>query len=333
MKSILMEEPGAWSVQSAAPTQMSRVEIEMLVARFNKKVIEHPVHKECLSLMQAIQDAGVQDRSMARGMLVFGRTGTGKSTIAKEHEQRHPRKEQTDRTVIPVLRVELPSQPTAKAIGETILIALRDPMPHAGSAEFRMSRVRKLLTECRVDMLVLDEIQHVTGNLNSRDRDIAADSLKNLMNSTGIPVVFIGTQKCVEYFSENLELGRRCSSRIELSPFGLKTASERKDFLRLLLSLHNKLPLEGPSALIDPGTAEAFHAATFGLLGLLTQLIGCALRNTLLSGERQLTRASLHQAFREIFYLRCPPSRNPFDDRFNGGPLTARGEPFHGFRN
>lgn len=325
------ELPEVVDVRRVGPASVDADQVEMQVARFSTTLIEHTVLKDCLSQIQAMHSAGRHHRGKARGMLIFGLTGTGKSTIAKEHEQRYPRVEAADRTIIPVLRVELPGQPTAKAIGEAILIALQDPLPHAGSAEFRMNRVRKLLKECHVELLIFDEMQHVTDNLNSRDRNIAADSLKNLMNDTGIPCVFIGTPTCLAYFAENQQLGRRCSPKIGIEPFSFKAANDRNEFLRLLLSLHRKLPFEGPSALVDGGTAEALYAASFGLLGLLTQLIECALRITLLEGGRQLTREALHQAFREVIYPRCPPSRNPFDARFNGVPLTAFREPFHGF--
>ncbi len=305
--------------------------VELQVARFSTTVVEHTILKDCLSQIGAMHSAARHHRGKARGMLIYGLSGTGKSTAAKEYEQRYPRIQASDRMLIPVLRVELPGHPTAKAIGEAILIALGDPLPHAGSAEFRMNRVRKLFKECQVELLILDEVQHITDNLNGRDRNIAADTLKNLMNDTGIPCVFIGTPSCRAYFVENQQLGRRCSPKIGIRPFGFGTAPDRADFLRILLSLHKNLPFTGPSALIDAGTAEALHFASFGLLGLLTQLVECALRNTLLAGATQLTREALHRAFAEVIYPRCPNKRNPFDKEFSCMPLTGPDEPFHGF--
>lgn len=317
--------------QHGSAKAAARDDVELQVSRFSTTHVEHTVLQECLSQIQAIHTAARHHRGKARGMLIYGLTGTGKSTAAKEYEQRYPRIQASDRVLIPVLRVELPGHPTAKAIGEAILIALGDPLPHAGSAEFRMNRVRKLFKECQVELLILDEVQHITDNLNGRDRNIAADTIKNLMNDTGVPCVFIGTPSCRAYFVENQQLGRRCSPKICIKPFGFGTAADRTDFLRLLLSLHQKLPFTGPSALIDPQTAEALHFASFGLLGLLSQLIECALRNTLLAGATQLTREALHRAFAEVIYPRCPKNRNPFDSEFSGMPLIRADEPFHGF--
>ncbi|HWI83488.1 TniB family NTP-binding protein [Ramlibacter sp.] len=323
--------PSAAYKHRATMESAAHDDVELQVAQFVATLVEHTVLNDCLSQIHAMHSAARHHRGKARGMLIYGLTGTGKSTAAKEYEQRYPRSQASDRVLIPVLRVELPGHPTAKAIGEAILIALGDPLPHAGSAEFRMNRVRKLFKECQVELVILDEFQHITDNLNGRDRNIAADTIKNLMNDTGIPCVFIGTPSCRAYFVQNQQLGRRCSPKIGIRPFGFGTAADRTDFLRLLLALHHKLPFTGPSALIDPQTAEALHFASFGLVGLLIQLVECALRNTLLARATQLTREALHQAFAEVIYPRCPSNRNPFDKRFNCMPLTGPEEPFHGF--
>lgn len=305
---------------------------EAQVAHFSSTVIQHTVFDGCISSIKAMHEAARHNRGRARGMLIWGPTGTGKSTIAKVYELQHPREEAADRTLVPVLRIELPGQPTAKALGETILLALRDPLPHAGSAEFRLNRVRKLLKECGVQLLLFDEVQHLTDNLNSRDRNIAADTLKNLMNDTGIPCVFIGTPSCRGYFVENQQLGRRCSPKLGIEPFRFKEVGEQKEFLRLLKSLHDKLPLVGPSALIDRAVAPSLYFASFGLLGILVQLIESALRDTLLSGGTRLEREALRRSFADVIFPRCPRIRNPFDEEFSGLPLVSQGEPFHGFQ-
>jgi hypothetical protein len=303
---------------------------EARIARFSASSIAHPVWKQCLSTIRAMHVAGRHNRSKPRGLLITGPTGTGKSTIAKEYESRYPRREVEDRTVIPVLRVELPGQPSAKVIGEHFLLTMGDPMAQCGSAEFRLARVRRLLAECRTECVIVDEFQHLTDNLDSRTRDIAADTVKNLMNETGLPFVFIGGPSCRSYFVKNQQLGRRCTPKVELQPFGYGTTEEQRDFHRLLKALHQRLPLEGPSALVDASSVLPLFLASFGLLGHLTQLIEAALRLVLYEGAVQLDREVLKRAFGETIYQRCPPARNPFDLRFNGKPLDRPNEPFHG---
>lgn len=303
---------------------------EARIANFSASSIAHPMWNQCLSTIRAMHVAGRHNRNKPRGLLITGPTGMGKSTIAKAYEARYPRREAEDRTIIPVLRVELPGQPSAKVIGEHILLTMGDPMAQCGSAEFRLARVRRLLAECRTECVIFDEFQHLTDNLDARARDIAADTVKNLMNETGLPFVFIGGPSCRSYFVKNQQLGRRCTPKVELQPFGYESPDERRDFLRLLKALHLRLPLEGPSALIDPGTVLPLFLASFGLLGHLTQLIEAALRLVLYEGSSCLDRDALRRAFAATIYQRCPPARNPFDPKFDGRPLDRPNEPFHG---
>lgn len=306
---------------------------EAQVAAFSGMRVHHPVMVRCLDALATMHSAARHHKGKPRGMLICGLSGTGKSTIGEEYQKRYPRVEEDERSVIPVLRVELPGQPTAKAISEAILMAMGDPLAGRGSAEFRLGRVRTLFKACGVEMVIVDEVQHMTNNLDRRARDIAADTLKNLMNVTGLPFVFLGTPACSAYFVENQQLGRRCSPKLSIEPFGIRSSDERRDFQRLLLSLHKGLPFSTPSALVDSSLTESLHFASFGLLGLLSQLIEAALRVSLQAGDGSLTRDALHRGFERVIYPRCPPARNPFDAKFNGRPLTAPGEPFNGFVN
>lgn len=319
---------------AAHPVQKDRrssAAIEAQVAAFSSIRVQHPVLTYCLDALSSMHAAARHNSGKPRGMLIHGLSGTGKSTVAAQYEKQYPRRDEEERTVIPVLRVELPGQPTAKALSESILMAMGDPLSHRGSAEFRLGRVRTLFKACGVELVIIDECQHMTNNLDHRARDIAADTLKNLMNVTGIPFVFIGTPACSAYFVENQQLGRRCSPKIEVAPFGIRVADERRDFKRLLLSLDRSLPFTESSALIDATLTEALHLGCFGILGILTQLVEAALRITLRSEGSTLGRDSLHQAFAQVIFPRCSPSRNPFDVKFSGKPLTGPGEPFNGF--
>src|SRR5438445_13443452 len=93
-------------------------EREARIARFSEAPIVHPMWKKCWSTIRAMHVAGRHNRGKPRGLLITGPTGTGKSTVAKEYVKCYPRQEAEDRTIIPVLRVELPGQPSAKVHGE-----------------------------------------------------------------------------------------------------------------------------------------------------------------------------------------------------------------------
>lgn len=320
--------------------------IETKIARFASQVVEYTPLERCQSIMKTLQGSARHRRSAragrrakpsdesrplgpARGMLVTGLTGTGKTTIADNYVERYPRYETEDRTVIPVLFLELPSEPRANVIGEQLLLALGDPFPSEGTGAYRLKRAKTLIRQCETDLIIIGEVQHVTDNLDRKARDIAADALKDLMN-LGVPTVFFALPSALPYFVKNQQLGRRCTPKIRLKPFGTATAEERKEFMGVLKSLHQALPVDGDSALIDPECVLPLHIASFGLFGQLSQLVEQALRIMLLGNHSTLRREHLQTAFEQAIFPDCKASRNPFSSKFSGALLTQPGEPYNG---
>lgn len=320
--------------------------IEAKLESFTKQVVEYPPLERCHSLMQTLQRGAKQRRAArtgrrarrvdesqplgsARGMLVTGLTGTGKTTISNHYVERNPRYDVEDRTIIPVLFLELPSEPRANVIGEQLLLALGDPFPSDGSGAFRLKRAKELIRQCETDLIIIGEAQHVTDNLDRHARDIAADALKDLMN-LGVPTVFFALPSALPYFVKNQQLGRRCTPKVRLRPFGISNQEERDEFLGVLMSLHRLLPTVGQSALIDPNCSLALHMASFGLFGQLSQLIEEALRIALTREDAMLSREHLKVAFERTIFPGCGETRNPFSTRFNGMPLTRPEEPYNG---
>jgi len=320
--------------------------IESKVESFASQVVEYPPLQCCHAVMQTLQRGARQRRGAlaargvkrideaqpvgpARGMLVTGLTGTGKTKIATHYLERYPRYDSEDRTVIPVLFFELPSEPRSNVVAERLLFALGDPYPKEGSGALRMERAKKLIRACQTDLIIIGEVQHATDNLDSRARDITGDALKDLMN-LGVPTVFFGLPSARSYFVKNQQLGRRCTPKIALRPFSVAKEAERNDFLGVLMSLDRLLPMVGPSALMDPGCASALHFASFGLFGQLSQLIAEALRIALTMEDNALRREHLKLAFEQSIFPDCGDVRNPFSTKFNGMPLTRPEEPYNG---
>ncbi|QHE83385.1 TniB family NTP-binding protein [Hydrogenophaga sp. BPS33] len=305
--------------------------IEEKVSTFSNVLIQHAPLQAGIDALKVLMTASRHNRKKARGALIYGLSGAGKTTLCKCLEEQFPRYDADDRTIIPVLFVELPSQPTPKVIAEAILTAMGDPMAHSGTAEFRLSRVRTLLAACKVEIVLIDEVQHISDNLDGRTRDIASDTLKNLMNATGIPFVFLGLPSASKYFSNRMQLGRRLNPKIHLGVFSYDTDANQDLFATLLLSFHEKLPFSGKSALIDPVLTPLFHRACYGLIGSLAMLLEAAVRIALRARANSLTREHLRKAFGEEVYLGCKSNRNPFDEKFDHRPLVNVGEPFFGF--
>lgn len=307
----------------------SREQIEEIVADFKTTVVPHTGYMNCVEALQTMRLAGRTGRGGPRGMLITGESGAGKSTMAKTYEALFPRVEEDERTLIPVLRIQTPGQPTAKEIGAELLRRLNDPFPELGSAEVRLARAHSLAEKCGVEMIIFDEVQHLFEGLDKRHRRIASNSLKNFMNSSEIPCVLIGTNDCITYLLEDKQLARRCSPKLELKGFSLGTDSGLKEFKRALLSLDTHLPMTAKSDLVNPQYTTAIYLATDGLIGNLMNLLEGALRRALISGAQRLTVEHFAEQFSNVIFPKCEANRNPFDAQFNGVPLAGVGEPFY----
>lgn len=95
------------------------------------------------------------------GLLLIGSSGIGKSTLIESYESLYPRVHGPEGTTIPVLRVSVPSSPSAKSLAEAILVALKDPKAHRGSAAEKTERIAVWLERCGVELLLLDEFKHL----------------------------------------------------------------------------------------------------------------------------------------------------------------------------
>jgi len=309
------------------PDRRNASKISDAIQQLGGEIIKHDVARE---ILEQIEDMHLTMRRAKRrvGMLLYGHPGVGKSTLVEAYAEHFPRQEEAERTRVPVLYVKTPGQPTAKALTEKSLIELGDPCADKGGAEQKMKRLLTLTEKCGVDMVILDDIQHLCDNLNQRDRNIAADTIKNWMDETSIPFVFAGTPTSRDFFLEYKQLGRRVSPKIELPAFGFTTDAQQRSFMQLLVAFNERLPFGKTSALVHEDNPERIFLACEGLIGYLVRLIEEATAIALRSKAGELTTKVLGKAFEIAIYPEAAPSRNPFSEKFNGQPLRGPGEPF-----
>ena len=98
--------------------------------------------------------------------LITGESGSGKSAAVTQYASKYPRQELEEYTHIPVLYVKLTSPGTAKAFVQQILVAIGDPQggKWMRSKEDGFSQIKSYCRDCRVEMIILDEMQTVIQN-------------------------------------------------------------------------------------------------------------------------------------------------------------------------
>lgn len=245
-------------------------------------------------------------------MLIQGETGTGKTTCKNYYEQKFPRYETEDGTVVPVLSAAVPIPATVKSLVTELLLKLGDPLAEKGTVLNQTLRIKCLVRACIVELIILDEFQHFIDRDSLKILQTISDWLKDLLNESKIPIVLIGMPNSDEILEGNKQLKRRFSMRINLEPFGWKSAEQRQEFRTFLGAVDVKLPLLKRSNLADGEMALRFFYASDGVVANIMQIVR---RAAVLAIERSLEKldlAALAEAYEDRLATSNPSKKNPF---------------------
>lgn len=305
--------------------------VEDVVMAFRTNLVQHLGFERALKEIARCHRMGRFRFDEPNCLLITGESGCGKSTLRNQYAKNYPRVEMEDRTAIPVLHLELPSQPTVKNVAERILIELGDPFAEKGSAEGKTARIVRLLKECRVELVILDEFQHFVDRSSEKVEYKVADWLKSVINASKVPFVLMGLPRCKRILDVNEQLRRRFLPRIELNRFRISRKDERKQFVGVLKSLEKAMPLDTPTALTDKEIVPRIYFATHGVIDHTMKLVGESLSIVLSERRSTIDQEVLRQAFERVIWAEAGDQTNPFHPSFESRHLNKAGEPFHGY--
>ncbi len=266
----------------------------------------------------------------SKGLVIQGPSGVGKSTLIQEYVRELESSKKTDQGQRSVLIVEIPSSPTKKNLAAAMLTAMNDRYAdsRSHSAETKFARIIQLLKNLSVEVVVLDEAQHLVDYMRNNAYE-AADWIKSLMNETGIAFVLVGLKRTENLLLANEQLRRRFSATVDYGRFML-TEESWKQFAMLLKAIHELLPVCSIS-FSDRDIILRFYLASFGLIDYLIKVLD---RAVWLVGDLNLEGidlALLAQSFRDEVWSYAPEERNPFSSTFDFQPLIGTREPFENF--
>lgn len=283
---------------------------------------------------------GDNDWAVANRLHFPARSGMGKTQIVKKLRKQILEREavasglQAGRNSIdatygdwrPVLRIEMPSEVTVISLAEALLHGLGDPEPETGTKATKQARVRALLEEQRVRLILFDETQHLVDERTDRFAYKAADWLKSQIlnerdsdddddeNDIGelfSHAIFFGTPKMQKLFQNNGQLQRRCKGVHDYKPYNWIDTSERKEFISFLANVDLRLPFPESSNLADPSVAYRIHAATDAVIGRVMGLIQTAGTVALDLGEACIPEHLLSDAFDSLQWSVGSPDFQP----------------------
>lgn len=315
---------GDWDAEEAR--------IENTVMSFRANLIRHPEFQQALKQIARCHRMGRYRFDEPNCLLVTGESGCGKSTLRREYAKQFPRVEVDDRTLIPVLHLELPSQPTVKNVAERILLQLGDPFAEKGSAEGKTARIVTLMRECGVELVILDEFQHFVDRSSAKVEYKVADWLKSVINDSRVPFVLMGLPRCRRILEGNEQLRRRFLPRVAMHRFRIDRQAERLQFVGVLKSLEKTLPLHTPTALTDKMVIPRIYYATHGVIDHTMKLVSDSLNIALSEHLPTIDQDVLRKAFNRAIWPEASDKDNPFNPAFTDRHLDRAGEPFNGYQ-
>jgi Cdc6-like AAA superfamily ATPase len=292
------------------------------IAMFESIVIYHRRFKE---LFEAIRDCHqLQNKSPnKKGLCILGDTGVGKSTLLKIYERMHPKVPGDKLKLIqghlckyvkvPVLRVELDSNSKPLNVASKMLEELGDPLYYKGSEKQLTARLKGYIVDCEVELIFIDELQHLIDTETQRVISKAADWLKQLLNDINLPIIFGGILGNAErIFKSNQQLDDRFPDKRKFLSFNYDNEEAIKEYRAYLKNIERQLPLPDSSHLFDPYLAEKIYYATLGSPRVLNHLLHHSLKIALRRGRDMLEEGDLEEGFKLLTLEKRPKVINPF---------------------
>nr|WP_051047132.1 TniB family NTP-binding protein [Nocardia asiatica] len=220
-------------------------------------------------------------------LLLIGATNNGKSMIIEKFRRDHPPVSHADREEIPVLTVQMPSEPSVSRFYVAVLAALGAPIrPRAPRLAELEQLVLRLLRTCGVRVLVIDELHNVLAGRTDTRREFL-NVLRFLGNELRIPLVGVGTRDAYLAIRSDPQLENR------FAPFTLPLWEPGDEACALLASFAASFPLRRSSSIATEEMSSYLLTRCEGTIGELTALLSDAAIAAIESGEETIDQRTL----------------------------------------
>ncbi len=283
------------------------------------------LHEEILSCQQISKFMGEP-----QCMSLEGVTGAGKTTLVKTYADSFKRVETDEGTRIPVFYVSIPSPVTIKDLAQVALQRLEDPAYDKGTRASLTMRLAGLIKACGVELVILDEFQHLIDSKTNHILSQVSDWLKVLIKETGVPFLVVGIEGMVEIILQaNPQLSRLFAAREKLDPFLWDWSREEtvQEFARFVHYVERAV--EKPLANDMPRQELLYrlHYATDGVVGNLMNLMLNTAVLAVKQGKDSLDVGLLSLAFQKKLAKHLRGKTNPFAEAVGGRFIVPEPSP------
>lgn len=235
----------------------------------------------------------------ARGIVVVGGSGSGKSTALQRLFRKHPDIccFSTDRVEADVASFLVPSPATLKSVGLASLSGLGYPLRRDRTAMIIWELVQAHLHQRRILFLHLDEVQDLHVNRSASEKQAVVNTLKSLMQNLVWPVglMLSGTPALKELVNLDTPLSRRLVP-VELAP--ISAGAHGEEIAAVLNGFSRAASLAIHEELMDAEFLRRLSHAGASELGLVIEMIIAGIEEALLGGDSRLDSDTFRRAFR-----------------------------------
>lgn len=302
--------------------------IHSVLERFNDELLQFPAYVAAFNdidgLLQLYRETGV-----AQHLLVLGESGAGKTTLCRDFVTRYPRIVLAAYDIVPILHISIPPAATIASATEAMLRCLGDPSPTVGTVSAKTARAIKLARALRVELLLIDEAQHIQDRGQLPTQYLVGDWLKTMMDEVNVPTILLGLPRTARLLQLNEQVRRRFSRRRYLQMGQDAETSIEAECLQLFLSLGDVLPIPilcGEFGWKD--MAQRIHYACDGRVAYIKKLLSGAIRVAVDCGLTQIDPTTLEEAFTKEVWWEGVGALNPFNAEFEYRRLSRVNEPF-----
>ena len=229
------------------------------------------------------------DKQRMPNLLLIGPTNNGKSMIVEKFRRMHPPVSHPDHEHIPVLTVQMPSEPSVIRFYVALLAALGAPLrPRQRLAELEQVTLG-LLRAVGVRVLVIDELHNVLAGRGDARREFL-NLIRFLGNELRIPLVGVGTHEAYLAIRSDDQLENR------FEPFPLPRWQPDAEACSLLASFATSFPLRRRSPIATSPMAQYLLTRSEGTIGELARLLTDAAVAAIDSGEEAINQRTLLMA-------------------------------------
>jgi hypothetical protein len=239
-----------------------------------------------------------------RNFLLGGQSGTGKTTFLNWLTVTNPPMVEATHNRVPIVKIDAPvSNKSAKPLFERILLECGKTYFKSDSDETLLEKVLISLQQCHTELLVVDEIQHITTH-NMRRRLL---EVSNLINGP-LPIICASCNPLVWIQGDN-EVQGRWNDYEELIPYEGIELRSLLTYIELILPFSQDSHLALDTIVTNeakrhptesPGPAVLIQILTKGILRDIMVLILDASRRAIREELPCLTPTLLEQTWKKI---------------------------------